>query len=220
MHGRKILMGALVGALPLGAIAATQSVASAATPQHPVTCTGFTGTVHFGTPLTTAGVATSSKVAEGETVTGASGTCGGHALTVPGGITITGAKNTKLAKTDARYNKTNGTKYLTGSWAQFEGSASGLQKALKVINFNIGGQAATFKTKSANIVAGGACGAGVGFKLSGQVKSGAYADKTATVLACLTSDAGGTATGNFGADVGAAQGVTSATIGGGSSAVL
>jgi hypothetical protein len=216
---RKILMGVLAVALPLGTMTALSTAASAGAPQNPISCSGFSGTVVFGTPLTTAGVATASKTSNPTDVVGTSGSCSGHALTASG-LNIAGGKNAKLAKTSPLYNKTLGIKYIEGSWAEFASSGGTLKKTLKVINFSIGGAAVQFKTKSANIVVGGACGSAVGFQINGQVKSGTYADKTATVLACLVSDAGGTATGNFGADYSSAQGVTSATIGGASNATL
>jgi hypothetical protein len=217
---RKILMGVLAFALPGGTIAALSPVASAATPQNPISCSGFSGTVTFGSPLTTAGTPTASKLSTPTTITGTGGTCGSHALTVPGGFSIAGSKNQKLAKTDAGYSKAAGIKYLTGSWAEFASTGGSLKKTLKAINFSIGGAAVQFKTKSATEVIGGACGSDVGFQINGQVKSGTYADKTATVLACLSGDGGGAATGNFGGDYASAQGVTFATIGGPSNATL
>ncbi len=216
---RKILMGVLALALPMGTVAAFSPVATAGAPQNPISCTGFTGTVEFGTALTTAGVPTASKDGNATDVVGTSGSCSGHSLTASG-LDIAGGKNAKLAKTDPRYNKAEGIKYVEGTWGEFASSGGSLKKTLKTISFSIGGAAVSFKTKSANIVVGGACGSAVGFQINGQVKSGTYADKTASVLACLTGDAGGTATGNFGADYSVAQGVTSATIGGASSATL
>ena len=48
---RKILMGVLALALPMGTVAAFSPVATAGAPQNPISCTGFTGTVEFGTAL-------------------------------------------------------------------------------------------------------------------------------------------------------------------------
>ena len=218
---RKILMGVLALALPAGTVLATQAVASAkGAPGTPISCTGFSGTVTFGAPLTTAGVATSSKTAGATTVSGTGGNCSGHGLTVPGGLNIAGGKNNKLAKTDPRYNKTAGIKYVTGEWSEFAASGGTLAKSVKTINFSIGGTPVSFKAKSASEVIGGACGSAVGFQINGQVKSGTYNTKSATILACLTGDGGGSASGNFGADYNTAQGVTFATIGGNSNATL
>ena len=218
---RKILMGVLALALPAGTVLATQATASAkGAPGTPISCSSFSGTVTFGAPLTTAGVATSSKTAGATVVSGTGGSCTGHALSVPGGLNIAGGKNNKLAKTDPRYNKSAGIKYVTGMWSEFAASGGSLAKEVKTINFTVGGSPVAFKAKSASEVIGGACGSAVGFQINGQVKSGTYADKSATVLACLVGDAGGTATGNFGADYSTAQGVTSATIGGNSNATL
>jgi hypothetical protein len=216
---RKILMGVLALALPVGTIAATQTTAFAKTVPNPVTCAGFSGTVTFGTPLTNAGVATSAKTANATTVSGGTFSCSGGIAPNTGGsgndgagLSIAGGKNVKLLKTDPRYNKTLGIKYVVGTWNEFAGSGGSLAKSLKVINFTIAGHATQFKAKSAHIVLFGVCGSDVGFTILGQVKAAPFADKTASVTACLGGDGGGTATGNFGADYTNAQGVTFATI--------
>jgi hypothetical protein len=138
---------------------------------------------------------------------------GGSASITGGGLTITGGKNQKLSKSDPRYNKTTGVKYLANSWAGFTAAAGSLKKSIKSINFTINGSAEQFKTKNAS---GAACAGGeVGFQISGQVKSAPFADKTATILACLGSDTRlDNSTGSFGADVGtdAGGGVVSAQI--------
>lgn len=214
MHrGRKILMGVFALALPVGTMIVLSPVASAKVVQNPIHCTAFSGTVTFGTALTTAGVPTSAKLANSTHVSGSSFTCaGGKAGSDGAGLTILGAKNTKLAKSDPRYNKALGIKYVTGTWAEFTSSASSFKKTLKVVNFTIGGSPVQFKTKSASLVLFGVCGSDAGFKLIGQVKSGTYADKTAEITSCLHNDAGGTSTNNFGADYQHAQGMVSADI--------
>jgi len=216
---RKILMGAFALALPAGTLVVLSPAAFAKAAPNPVTCTGFGGTVTFGTPLTTPGVATSSKAAVNTTITGSSFTCSGGIAPNTGGpgndgasLTVLGAKNVKLAKTDPRYNKTAGIKYVTGTWSEFAASAGTFKKALKTITFTIAGHAELFKTKGASLVIGAPCTGEVGFKLSGQIKAAPFADKTATVTACLGGDSGGTSTGNFGADYSTAQGVVTATI--------
>ena len=217
---RKILMGVLALALPVGTMAALSSAASAKPPAGtPVTCTGVGGgggLVTFGTPLTVAGVATSSKTGNATTISGSTFTCSGPGIGPLSGhtglITLTGGKNAKLAKTDPRYNKTAGIKYVTGTWSEFTAAGGSLKKSLKQIVFTIGGQSVLFKSKSASLVLFGACGGDVGFNVSGQVKSGTYADKTASVLTCLGTDAGPGASGNFGGDYGHANGVNTANI--------
>jgi len=219
---RKILMGVFALALPVGSLAVFSSVASAKAPANPVVCTGVNGTVTFAGPLTNEGVATSSKTGGNTTVSGSvafncsGGTApntGGSATITGGGLTITGGKNGKLPKTDPRYNKTTGVKYDANSWAGFTAAAGSLKKSIKSINFTIAGSAEQFKTKSA---AGAACAGGeVGFQINGQVKLAPYADKTATILACLGTDKrADNSSGNFGADVGsdAGGGVASAQI--------
>jgi len=209
---RKILMGVLALALPIGTVAGLSSVASAGAPQNPIACTGFTGTVTFGSPLSTAGIATTAKDGNPTLITGGSFNCAGGKSGHAGTITDAGGKNVKLAKTDPRYNKTTGVKYTEGTWSSFTSAGGSLKKTLKVINLTIGGAAVQFKTKSASEVLFGSCGSDVGFNISGQVKSGTYADKTASVLACLGTDFGPGATGNFGSDYNHAQGVDGAHI--------
>jgi hypothetical protein len=215
---RKILMGVFAFALPVGSMAVLSPSAFAKTVQNPISCTGFTGRVTFGTSLTTAGVATSAKKSNPTLITSGAFTCAGGKSGSAGTITDAGGKNTKLAKTDPRYNKATGVKYVTGSWSEFTSAGGSLKKTLKVINFTIAGSPVQFKTKSASEVLFGACGSDVGFKISGQVKSGTYANKTSSVLACLGSDfpveAPPGPSGNFGADYNHAQGVSGANIDG------
>jgi hypothetical protein len=219
---RKVLMGVLALALPLGSLAAFSSAASAKSPPNPVSCSGINGTVTFAGALTNEGVATSSKLGGATTVSGSVNfTCsggtapntGGPSSITGGSLTISGLKNEKLSKSDPRYNKTTGVKYLADSWAGFAAAAGALKKAIKSINFTVAGSPELFKTKNA---AGAACAGGeVGFQINGQVKSAPYADKTATILACLGTDTrADNSHGNFGADVGsdAGGGVVSAQI--------
>src|SRR5271169_6537780 len=120
---RKLLMGVLALALPAGTLAAFSPGASAATPQNPILCLGHVGpggVVTFGTPLTIAGVPTSSKTGNATTISASTFNCGGGiANGTDTGSTLTGGKNAKLLKTDPRYNKTAGIKYVTGTWSEF-----------------------------------------------------------------------------------------------------
>jgi len=222
---RKILMGVLAVALPVGTLAAMQATAVAGAPQNPITCSGLNGTVTFPGPLTNEGIATSSKTGGSTTVVSGNFNCaGGVTGSISGTLTVAGGKNAKLSKTDPRYNKTTGVKYLEDSWASFASGSAGLKKTLKDINFTIGGSSEELKIKSSGP---GACSDGnVGFSIAGQIKSGTYADKSATILACLAQDTennGGHA--NFGSDVNTDNGggVVSAQIdssAGGSTATL
>ncbi len=197
---RKILMGVLALALPAGLLAATTGTALAKLTPDPTSCTGFGGTVTFGTPLSPNGVPTSAKDSLATTVSGGSFTCsvGGASFT---GLTIAGSKNPKLAKTDPNYNKTTGVKYLTGTKSAFEAAGGSLKKTLKFVNFTINGHAEQFKTKSATEVVGAPCTGEVGFQISGQVKAAPYDTKTAVILACLGTDTGTGTSGSLGVDL-------------------
>lgn len=205
---RKILMGVLALALPTGLMAtmSTSAVAGKA-PPNPITCSGFGGTVTFGggAGLTLAGTATSAKDSAPTTVSGGSFTCTGSVSASNAGLTIAGSKNAKLAKSDPRYNKTTGVKYLTNTKSGFTAAGGTLKKTLKVVNFTIGGHSEQFKTKSASEVVGGApvtgCPGEVGFKISGQVKLAPYDTKTAFILACLGHDSGPGTTNSVGTDL-------------------
>jgi hypothetical protein len=198
-----MLMGVFALALPLGTMAVLSPAALAKALPNPISCTNFGGTVTFGTPITKAGVPTASKLALNTTISGgvfncAPGTGNGH----NGTITILGQKNTKLAKTDPRYNKTLGIKYVTGSQAEFIAAGGTLKKTLKVVNFTVNGNPVQFKTKSAVEVIGGAtCPGEVGFVISGQVKLPPYNTKAASITACLGQDSGPGTVNSFGVDL-------------------
>jgi hypothetical protein len=203
---RKILMGVLALALPTGLLAGLSTAATAGAAPNPTSCSGFGGTVTFGggAGLTLAGTATSAKLSAPTTVSGGSFTCSvGSAHNA--GLTIAGSKNTKLAKTDPRYNKTTGVKYLTNTKSGFTAAGGTLKKTLKVVNFVINGHTEQFKTKSAGEVVGGTsptgCPGEVGFKISGQVKLAPYDTKTAFILACLGHDSGPGTTNSVGTDL-------------------
>jgi hypothetical protein len=199
---RKILMGVLALALPAGLLAATTTAATAAAAPNPIACSGFGGTVTFGTQLTQAGVATSAKDSIATAVSGGTFNCApGSSNAHNSALSIAGSKNAKLAKTDPRYNKTTGVKYLTGTKSAFTAAGGTLKKTLKVINFVINGHTEQFKTKSAGEVVGTPCVGEVGFKISGQVKLAPYNTKTAFVLACLGHDSGPGTTNSLGVDL-------------------
>jgi len=203
---RKILMGVLALALPAGLMSTLSTSATAGKPPpNPINCTGFGGTVTFGTPLSVAGVATSAKDSLPTTVAAGSFTCTGGVVAHNSALSIAGSKNAKLAKTDPRYNKTTGVKYLTGTKGAFESAGGTLKKTLKVVNFTIGGHSEQFKTKGAAEKIGGSPGTGcpgeVGFDITGQVKAAPYDTKTANILACLGQDSGPGTTNSLGVDL-------------------
>jgi hypothetical protein len=210
---RKILMGALALALPVGTITALSSAAQAKQVVNPVTCAGFSGTVTFATPISASGTLTTVSKSNPTTVSAGTFNCtGGIAPNTGGsgtdgsGLSIKGGKNAKNAsysKSACKANPGNTTdcdKYVTGSQAEFTAAGGSLSKSLKTIPFTIGGQPATFKAKSAVEEIGGPCVGDVGFQISGQVK-GAYGTKSATVLACLGHDTGPGTTNSFGVDL-------------------
>jgi hypothetical protein len=199
---RKILMGVLALALPVGTVLATQTVASAKKPPpNPVTCTGFGGTVTFGTPISKAGTPTAANKALPTSVAAGSFTCSGGVAPNTGGaasnpgLSIAGGKNAKAPKGST-------PKYITGSQAEFVASGGSIRKELKTISFTIAGSASLFKTKSSMEVVGtNGCTGEVGFVLGGQIKSGNFSTKTASVTACLGHDSGPGTTNSFGTDV-------------------
>ena len=205
---RKILMGVIALALPAGLLAGTTSVASAkATPPNPITCTGFGATITFNSPYVytmpghVQGQATSAKLGNSTSVVGSAFNCGGNTGNGTfSPLTIAGGKNSKLAKTDSRYNKTTGVKYASGEAASFfSGGAKSLKKSLKNITFTINGNATAFKQKgSPTLVTGNnPCPGEVGYVINGQVKTGVYDTKTAVLDVCLGSDTGTGTGGNF-----------------------
>ena len=202
---RKVMMGALALALPVGTIAAfSPSALAKKPPPNPISCSNFGSTITFGTPLSTPGVATSAKLANATSIVGGSFNCTpGTNNASFGNLSIAGGKNTKLAKTDPRYNKTTGVKYAAGTKSSFvSGGAKSLKKSLKFINFTVNGHATQFKTKgNPTEVIGGACPGEVGFVIGGQVKTGFYLTKTAKLTVCIGADTGPGTTGSFGVDI-------------------
>ena len=215
---RKILMGVLAVALPVGTLTALTSAAQAKAVTNPVNCSGFSGTVTFATPISASGTLTTSSKSNPTAVSGGSFTCSGGIAPNTGGagsdgagLSIKGGKNAKnpsYSKSACKANPSNTTdcdKYVTGSQAEFAAAGGSLAKSLKTIPFTIAGQAATFKAKGANEEIGGVQGPGgcpgeVGFQITGQVK-GAFGTKTAQVTACLGQDSGPGTTNSFGVDL-------------------
>jgi hypothetical protein len=211
---RKILMGALALALPVGTIAAFSPTAFAKKVVNPVMCTGFGGTVTFATPISAAGQLTTVKKSGPTLVSGGSFTCSGGIAPNTGGVgsdgtglSIKGGKNTKNAsysKASCKANPGNTTdcdKYVAGTQAAFENSGGSLVKSLAPIAFTIAGLPATFKAKGvATEDVGGPCPGEVGFTIPGQVK-GAFGTKSATITACLGQDTGPGTTNSFGVDL-------------------
>jgi hypothetical protein len=210
---RKILMGVLALALPVGTITALTSVAQAKAVTNPVTCTGFSGTVTFATPISASGQVTTSSKSGPVSVSGGSFTCSGGIAPNTGGagndgagLSIAGGKNQKnpnYSKTSCKASPANTNvcdKYVTGSQAEFTAAGGSLAKSVKTIGFTIAGLPASFKAKTSAEDVGGPCGGDVGFTIGGQVK-GAFGTKNASVTACLGHDTGPGTTNSFGVDL-------------------
>lgn len=195
MHTRRrILIGVLALALPIGTVAGLSTAASAKPVPNPVNCTGFNGTVTFGSPLTVSGVITTSKLGNPTTILTGAFNCGGgtgNAATVTNPLSIAGGKNVKSTSYNKKLCKaapTNTTvcdKYIVGTWAEFSGAGSSIKKSFKSVSLTINGNAVIFQAKGSQIEPGGLCGPDVGFDITGQVKAGVYDTKTANILACL-----------------------------------
>jgi len=175
---RKILMGVLALALPLGTVAGLQTAAVAKkAPPNPITCTGLSGVVVFPATETIAGTVTTAKKSGNTNVTDSSvtGCTGGVSVTLSA-LSILGGKNAK--------NHATPHTYLEGQWSAFITAGLGLKKSLKTVTFNIG----TFKT-SGSAVDNGCAGDELGFTINGTV-TGTYATakKAAVINACLGAD--------------------------------
>ena len=205
-------MGLVALALPIGTVAATGSPAFAKKPPpNPITCTGFGATITFNSPYVytmpghVQGQATSVKVGNSTSVVGSAFNCGGstgNGTFSP--LTIAGGKNSKLSKSDPRYDKATGVKYVSGEAASFfSGGAKSLKKSLKNIEFSINGHSTGFKQAgSPTLVTGNApCPGEVGYVINGKVDSAGTGDyyytKTAVLDVCLGTDTGSGTSGNF-----------------------
>jgi hypothetical protein len=205
---RKILMGVLSLALPVGILGVTQSAAVAKAPPNPTSCTGFGAVVAFAGALTNEGVPETTKAAGGTTVTASSFTCAAGAAS-NSQLNIAGGKNSKnpgYSKSACTANPNNAVdcdKYVTQTWGEFAAAGGSLKKSIKSgITFTIAGTPNTFKVKGSTEVVGSPCaGDEVGFDITGQV-TGTYDTKSANLLVCLGTDTRADAShGVFGGDL-------------------
>jgi hypothetical protein len=196
-------MRSLALAASAGTFVATPSFA---TSPNPVSCTGLSGTFNFPAPgLTVNGTPTSMKKGgPATTVTpGASFTCAGGVSGSFPTLNIVPGKNLETSP---------GVR-TRDSWGSFAIAANNLRKHLKSIPFALSDGPATFRTKSSFSGEGAPCPSNeVAILVQGQVKSGAHPTTSASITLCLGNDAGPGATGNFAADFGVANNVTSAQI--------
>jgi len=180
---RKIFMGALALALPLGTLAATQSTAFAGGTSNPTTCSGFSGQIVFGGGMggVTVDGAALTTMKKGSpypdtTVTTGNLTCTAGTGSSPTLTISPTGKNTQVQKKPTK-------EYVIGTWSEFTSGSGSIKKALKSIAFTINGSTNTWKTKGGGLTFTG-CPGEIGESLTGQVK-GTYATKTATILVCL-----------------------------------
>jgi hypothetical protein len=203
---RKILMGILAIALPIGTVAAVQTTASAKTgPPDPAVNCGAAGSVQFQAPGLSKNGSISATLKTSVTSATSSFTgCGG---TSPLSVNIN-SKNTKCkgpnnpAGTPCEAKHT----YTYDSEASFATTGtSSILKSLKKITFTVAGRTYLSKSSAANSITctdsvspPGGDPTEVGFKITGSVKSPKN-DKgeSVTLVACLGTDSGPGTTGSF-----------------------
>ncbi len=228
---RKILMGILAIALPIGTVAAVQSAAFAGGPKPPPNgaqnCT-VSGNVVFQAPgLSKAGDI--SATAKTSTTT-ATSSFGGGCTGSTGTLNIT-SKNTKCkgpndpSGTSCEAKKTYS--YDTEGGFASTGTSS-ILKSLKKLNFTLNGVAYQTKSTGASSISctdsvspPGGVATEVGFEITGSVK-GPKNDKgeSVTLKACLGTDTGPGTSGSFLEDLGSGIGtIATAAIDGNSSTV-
>jgi hypothetical protein len=212
---RKILMGVLALALPVGSLFALETSAVAKTvvpPNGPVNCT-VAGTVTFAAPgLSKEGTVTTAKTSSTNATTHFTG-CGSSAAL---SVSIV-SKNTKCKGA----NDPSGTAceakhtdvYDTESGFASTGTAS-IAKSLKKLSFTVDGVTYGTKTTSAtaasctdSVSPPGGVPTETGFKVSGEVKTPKN-DKgqITTLIACLGTDTGPGTSGSFLEDLGSGIG--------------
>jgi hypothetical protein len=209
---RKILMGVLAIALPIGTMSVVSSSAFAGKPKplpDPARNCTLSGTVNFAAPgLSKNGTTDTSTKTSSVTTSGTNfgGSCTGSIPTQT--ITSKSAKCTGAGTSNTGPNPGCSVKHTYN----YDGESTfaspttlgTITKSLKKVNFTINGVSYQTKTTGAQDLA---CGAEVGFKISGQVKKPKQ-DKaqTSTVDVCLGSDTGPGTTGNFLSDLGSGTG--------------
>jgi hypothetical protein len=228
---RKILMGVLALALPIGTVVGLSSAATAKTgPPDPARNCTVSGTVVFQAPgLSKAGDISATQKTSTTTATSS---FGGGCTGSTGTLNIN-SKNTKCKGPDNPSGTSCEAKhtysYDTESSFASTGTSS-ILKSLKKLSFTLDG--ITYQTKSASaasivcsdaIAPPGGVTTEVGFKITGSVK-GPKNDKgeTTTLTACLGTDTGPGTSGSFFEDLGSGIGtiVTAAIDGNTSSATI
>jgi hypothetical protein len=225
---RKIVMGILALALPVGSLFALQTAASAKTPVPPDPARNCTvsGTVTFAAPgLSKQGTVTTNKTSTATAASHFGGGCTGPTLTVN-----ISTKNTKCKGA----NDPAGTACMAKHTDVYDTESSfatagvvSIAKSLKKLSFTLDG--VTYGTKTTGAVAVsctspvpiGGFTTETGFKISGVVKTPKNDKGQVTTLkACLGADTDASGTGNFTIDLGSGVGtIPSASIDGNTSTV-
>ncbi len=226
---RKILMGVLAIALPIGTLVGLSSAASAKNgstvpADGAVNCT-VSGSATFPAPgLSASGSISATSKTSVTTASASFGGCGGSsALSVNISSKNTKCKGANNPQAPCAVKKTY--LYDTESGFATTGTTS-IQKALKKITLHVGGRTYQTKTSAASSTGCTAPPPGpggvqqeTGFKIVGTVKSPKQ-DKgqTVTLIACLGADTGPGTTGSFTSDLLLGTGtIASATIDGATS---
>lgn len=206
--GRKIVIGALALALPVGTVGAFSQTASAHV-GTPISCSGLNGTITFGTPISKYGTPTTSRNANQTTITGAPFSCG----TLTGSyspVTINHEKNSKNSLYSPTYCRASPglvsacDKYVTGTQGEWAGAPAFFKKTIKRISFTIGSAFVGFTVQSGLSSFGPdqwCPGGDFAVVVNGQSKGHAHPDNAAIVSLCLSGDTGPNTSGNFAADL-------------------
>jgi hypothetical protein len=212
---RKLLLVAAAIAMPVGAVAVSGGIASAAGPQagKAISC-AVASTVTFAAPgLSKAGSVSTAKTSTTKTGgltfsgTGCSGSGAGHSIT-------TAATKCTGAGKPSPYTACKTGDYGYDAWSGYisEGTSS-IQKAIPTLAFTLNGNSFTATTSKVSDLS---CkDSEVGFSITGKVTApAAYKGATSTLSACLgkVTGTGLTSTTNFAKDINGPGTLKTATI--------
>ena len=237
---RKMLVVAAAVAMPAAAMAGVSAIGGAgiasakALPPVPTTCT-LSGTVTFAKPgLSYNGSLTNKTVETSKTAITPSGLCGTKAIkekinsgtsvcaTDPSPAPACGLASAKTLAKDPYFYDTASSLATAG----VSNIVTSLAAGIPAVN---NGTKVTLQVTAPNtsaVLPGGACGATVGFALSGGVTNGGAGVSHYSLTICLTGDTGTGTTGAFFTDYAAAAGgntgitLASASLGSGSQLVF
>jgi hypothetical protein len=205
---RKMLLIAAAIAIPLGGTAVVTGVAAASAPPPftPITCHVGTSTTTFaGNGLSENGTFTTASTSV-TTTTAATMTCGAAG---PGSLPAQIITTANTACTGAGAPSpvcTGPTGFVESQVSGFSSSSTTLWMDIPKIKFKIGSPSVTYKSKSSSSSATICGGTEPGFNIKGKLTAPASAVNQPTKLtACLSGDTGPNTTGNFAADLSAAN---------------